>query len=546
MRLFCFLQITGWLGLAVLTYPTLTLWYTTSNFWLNNSHSLLQSLLGLLLSLLLRHVYLVLWDKPIIRRMFLTMLSIILISLLWNILRIQLYFWVVLGGSTGLPEHANGVFDKASIFFDYGREGEEKTYYWDDVSVGEVAKRPVDSNLQNSVNIAKRQIDLPINFEEASVDYSITDFGGAYTMFGADPSGREGTVAITNRPAYSTFWAGTTMGTSKGFVSKIPISTSNSSMTVWVYSPNAGIPVLLKLEDHNDPSRLAEANVSTTLVNTWEALVFDFNKAPMERADTKYAWLWEDFGGWYFTSLLIFLCWSALYHGIKYALLLQAERDEASGQAQSAQLLSLQASKSANDAKLQMLRYQLNPHFMFNTLNAIYALIKLRDNEHAKEMVAKLSKFLRYSLDSKPSQLVSLSQELDALNLYLDIEKARFGSRLSVEIDVEPSASLCLVPSLILQPLVENAIKYAIAEQENGGIVVIEAVVKKRQLLLSVSDDGPGVELVNGKLLGPGGIGLDNTRQRLEAVYGKAQSFVLEQVEPKGLRIVMRLPYQKN
>jgi LytS/YehU family sensor histidine kinase len=141
---------------------------------------------------------------------------------------------------------------------------------------------------------------------------------------------------------------------------------------------------------------------------------------------------------------------------------------------------------------------------------------------------------------------VSLSEELDALTLYLDIEKVRFGERLIVKTDIEPSASLCLVPSLMLQPLVENAIKYAIAEQENGGTIVITAIVRKGQLILSVSDDGPGAKLVNGKLPSPSGIGLCNTQQRLETLFDQQHTFSLENLVPHGLRIAMSLPYQKR
>ena len=160
--------------------------------------------------------------------------------------------------------------------------------------------------------------------------------------------------------------------------------------------------------------------------------------------------------------------------------------------------------------------------------------------------MSKLAKFLRYSLHGDHDQLVSLSEELDALTLYLDIEKVRFGERLIVETDIEPSASLCLVPSLMLQPLVENAIKYAIAEQENGGTIVITAIVRKGQLILSVSDDGPGAELVNGKLPSPSGIGLCNTQQRLETLFDQQHTFSLENLVPHGLRIAMSLPYQKR
>jgi hypothetical protein len=484
--------------------------------------------------------------------MFLSVVSIIFVALLWNVMRLQLYFWIVLGAGEGFGkslEHSNLEFDKASIFFNFGVEDAiagEKTYYWDDVSFGIAAKRNMENIDPQGNSDAKEQVDLPITFENSGVDYSVSDFGGVYTVLGADPSGGAGTVAITTKPTNARPWAGTTMSTINGFASKIPITTANSTMTVWVYSPDAGIPILLKLEVHDDPSRSVEADTFTTLANTWEALIFDFNDVPTESIKSQYQEVWSDFGGWFFTSLLIFLCWSALYYGIKYALLFQTERNEATGLAQRAKLLSVQASEAAKEAQLQMLQYQLNPHFMFNTLNAIYALIKLGDQDQAKGMVAKLGKFLRYSLDSEPNELVSLSQELDALSLYLDIEKIRFGDRLLVKIDVEPSASLCLVPSLVLQPLVENAIKYAISDQEKGGTIVIEATVRKKQLVLTVSDNGPGVELVDGKLPGPCGIGLGNTQQRLLTLYGEEQSFDLENVLPQGLRIVMRLPYQKS
>jgi LytS/YehU family sensor histidine kinase len=161
-------------------------------------------------------------------------------------------------------------------------------------------------------------------------------------------------------------------------------------------------------------------------------------------------------------------------------------------------------------------------------------------------MVSKLGKFLRYPLNNDNNQLVSLSQELEAIYLYLDIEKVRFGNRLTVKTDIEPAASLCLVPSLILQPLVENAIKYAVAKQENGGTITITAIVRKKQLILTVSDDGPGADLFNGKLTSKIGIGLRNTQQRLETLCGAKHSFSLENVVPHGFRIVMSLPTRKR
>ena len=549
-KLFWGLQIFGWLTLSIITYLALTLWYTTTDFWPNNIHGLLQSALGILFSLILRQVFLYQWDKPYIGRIIIGVLSIIFIALVWTVIRIQLFLAIVLASSS--PENLKNpgwVFDKASIFFNFGKDGAssgQKKYYWDDISFGESSSRFNHSISHSSVANIVEQIDLPVNFDQKNVNYKLIDFGGTYTTIGPDPSGRRGNVAITTKLAYSETWAGTTISTDKGFANEIPINISNSTLSVWVYSPDAGIPVRLKLEDHNDSNHSAETDTETTKVNEWERLVFDFNIAASNNIDGNYHGLWREFGGWYFTSLLIFLCWATSYHGIKYAMLFQFERDEATGEAQQSKLLSLQSSEAAKDAELRMLRYQLNPHFMFNTLNAIYALIKLGDQDQGKKMVSKLAKFLRYSLNGDHDQLVSLSQELDALSLYLDIEKVRFGERLIVRTDIEPSASLCLVPSLMLQPLVENAIKYAIAEQENGGTIMITAIVRKGQLILTVSDDGPGAELIKGKLPSPSGIGLCNTQRRLETLFDQQYTFSLKNLVPHGLRITMSLPYQKR
>ena len=549
-KLFWGLQIFGWLTLSIITYLALTLWYTTTDFWPNNIHGLLQSALGILFSLILRQVFLYQWDKPYIGRTIIGVLSIIFIALVWTVIRIQLFLAIVLASSS--PENLKNpgwVFDKASIFFNFGKDGAssgQKKYYWDDISFGESSSRFNHSISHSSVANIVEQIDLPVNFDQKNVNYKLIDFGGTYTTIGPDPSGRRGNVAITTKLAYAETWAGTTISTDKGFANEIPINISNSTLSVWVYSPDAGIPVRLKLEDHNDSNHSAETDTETTKVNEWERLVFDFNIAASNNIDGNYHGLWREFGGWYFTSLLIFLCWATSYHGIKYAMLFQFERDEATGEAQQSKLLSLQSSEAAKDAELRMLRYQLNPHFMFNTLNAIYALIKLGDQDQGKKMVSKLAKFLRYSLNGDHDQLVSLSQELDALSLYLDIEKVRFGERLIVRTDIEPSASLCLVPSLMLQPLVENAIKYAIAEQENGGTIMITAIVRKGQLILTVSDDGPGAELIKGKLPSPSGIGLCNTQRRLETLFDQQYTFSLKNLVPHGLQITMSLPFQKR
>lgn len=233
------------------------------------------------------------------------------------------------------------------------------------------------------------------------------------------------------------------------------------------------------------------------------------------------------------SAFWVMLAWSALYVGIKYYLLMQEEKQR-----------GLAAMAMAHEAQLKMLRYQLNPHFLFNTLNAISTLILEQETRQANDMVTRLSRFLRYSLDNNPKLKVTVAEEIKALQLYLDIEKVRFGDRLQLYFNVAPEASSALMPSLLLQPLVENAIKYAIASSLEGGSIAVSAWVSGDQLLLSVADDGPGLDLRNGRAPRGGGVGISNSRERLRALYGEAQSFRLSTTEPHGLTISIRLPLE--
>lgn len=229
----------------------------------------------------------------------------------------------------------------------------------------------------------------------------------------------------------------------------------------------------------------------------------------------------------------VMLCWSGLYFGIKYYQLLSEEREQ-----------RLKIAAMAHEAQLKMLRYQLNPHFLFNTLNAISTLILDKDNDLATTMVTRLSHFLRYSLDNDPMQKVNLAQEIDALRLYLDIEKVRFDERLQLEVNVDPAARQALIPSLILQPLVENAIKFAISQAVNGGTIRIEAKVFAGNLLIEVADDGPGIDTFSHNHPTGSGVGLVNTRERLRELYGNKQSFTMTKTLPHGVTIHIRLPFE--
>jgi len=228
------------------------------------------------------------------------------------------------------------------------------------------------------------------------------------------------------------------------------------------------------------------------------------------------------------------LSWSGLYFGIKFSRQLQQQKEAA-----------LKAQAMAHEAQLKMLRYQLNPHFLFNTLNAISTLVLDGKAQTANGMVSSLSAFLRYSLDSDPVQRVTLAQEIDATNLYLGIEQLRFGERLRVNMDIAPEARTALVPSLILQPLIENAVKYAVSRREEGGTIQIQARRDGDSLAIVIDDDGPGCPNFAERRDGHG-VGLANTRERLSVLYGTQQDFSIANRTPRGVEVRIRLPFEST
>jgi hypothetical protein len=183
------------------------------------------------------------------------------------------------------------------------------------------------------------------------------------------------------------------------------------------------------------------------------------------------------------------------------------------------------ARSAAQQAQLQALRYQLNPHFLFNTLNSISSLIVTRRNEDAEQMTSKLSSFLRSSLTCDPAGLVPLEEELALIEEYLDIEGVRFGSRLDVRIDCEPQAGAALIPSFLVQPLVENAIKHGVAQSREPVTVTITATLENALLCIAVENDTVPAEAA---VSAGTGVGLMNVRQRLKAVFGEAASLTTE------------------
>jgi signal transduction histidine kinase len=202
------------------------------------------------------------------------------------------------------------------------------------------------------------------------------------------------------------------------------------------------------------------------------------------------------------------------------------------------------AQSLAYDAQLRMLHYQINPHFLFNTLNAISTLVLEKRNQAAESMLLRLAGFLRYSLDRKPTELAALSAELEAQRKYLEIEQTRFGDKLKVHFNVEQGLENARLPSLILQPILENAIKYAITPRVEGGSIDVSARREDGVLRVVIEDDGPGLP-TDGKPRGLG-LGLANARERLELIYGQRAGLIVRDREPHGCRVEVYLPLEEE
>jgi two-component system, LytTR family, sensor kinase len=208
------------------------------------------------------------------------------------------------------------------------------------------------------------------------------------------------------------------------------------------------------------------------------------------------------------------------------------------------EMRTVQLQAQLTKAQLQALKMQLHPHFLFNTFNTISSLMH-RSVDEADRVLAVLGDLLRYSLQNVGVQEVTLSEELEFLKQYLEIEHARFGDRLRVQFEVDPEVLDDQLPNLILQPLVENSIRYAVAARVSGGSIEISARRDGDKLRIMILDDGPGLpagfDLKTSK-----GIGLNNSAARMEQLYGKDQKFELINRVPHGLQITIVLPTRSS
>lgn len=229
-------------------------------------------------------------------------------------------------------------------------------------------------------------------------------------------------------------------------------------------------------------------------------------------------------------SILSFFVWTACY------LTLFLYQQQVHRLAQNAEL-----SKKIQKLELQALSQQLNPHFTFNALNSVCALLEAQRYDDAETMSEQLATFLRYSLSKSPDCLVQLADELAAINAYLQLQKTRFGDKLKVNWQVDKALQRQAIPALLLQPLVENAIKYAVATRKQGATITIEGMREQNNLHLSVSDDGPGSQLAADS--SGAGVGLDNIRNRLAQHFGDKARLEIA-TSPSGFTVNICLPWQ--
>lgn len=204
------------------------------------------------------------------------------------------------------------------------------------------------------------------------------------------------------------------------------------------------------------------------------------------------------------------------------------------------ELRASQLKEKLTKTRLQVLKSQLQPHFLFNTMHSISALM-LTDVRAADRMLTRLGDLLRMSLELTGTQITTLSREIEFVNCYLEIEKARFAERLAVAFDISPETLDALVPHLLLQPLVDNAVKHGVSRLPGGGEIRIAATTQAHQLKIEICDNGPGIS--NRATLPSGGLGLRITRERLASLYGHDQSLELLSLPEGGARVRVCIPF---
>jgi two-component system LytT family sensor kinase len=277
---------------------------------------------------------------------------------------------------------------------------------------------------------------------------------------------------------------------------------------------------------------MACAGIGVTAAAWSSAVEIALNPWPVESRPHFFPFWFDK----YYNSLLSTVVLYAFILCTQYVL--ESNRRIALQQAESARLNEL-----LSKAQLAALRQQIEPHFLFNTLNAVAGLVREKRNDDAVNMIVRLSDFLRRVVEDSDRQQVPLAQELEFLQKYIDIQKARFAQRLEVSVDVPDELLPAQIPALILQPMVENAIKHGIAKRVQGGTVRISASRMNGTLNLSVYNDGPALPSA---LAARSGIGVSNVRNRLQALYGDTFSMTLQDCPPSGVEVAISVPYRES
>jgi two-component system, LytTR family, sensor kinase len=233
---------------------------------------------------------------------------------------------------------------------------------------------------------------------------------------------------------------------------------------------------------------------------------------------------------WPFYSIILF-SWASLYFGVNTMLELESERTNV-----------VNALKLADTARLRALQSNLNPHFLFNALNGIATLVREQDSVTAAAMIDALSSFLRSTLQRLDTPELRVAEEIELIEQYLRIQRYRFGTRLHALVEVKREALGALIPTLILQPLVENAVRYSVLPRDDGGSLSVSVRKELAVLVVSVEDDGPGLK---GATFNAFGMGLQNSSDRLTALYGAAASLTIgSRTDGTGCAVVIRLPFR--
>lgn len=267
----------------------------------------------------------------------------------------------------------------------------------------------------------------------------------------------------------------------------------------------------------------------------WSLLGGTIAALVMEKATSPHHPLsWGAWLGDFVRSTFMLFVWCSLYFSIKLWQRSVEEKERL-----------LRAAAEVREARLSALRYQLNPHFLFNSLNAVSTLV-LEDNPPAAtRMLAQIGEFLRTILDSEALPETALSDEIAFAEQYLAIEQTRLGSRLRVDMAIDPETLDALVPSMLLQPLIENAVRHGVAPVVEGGTIRIESKLRGGQLQIRVQNSGPASSRLALPNEAANGIGLRNTADRLKTLYGENHTFSLQWPEVGGCEVTVELPFRK-